>query len=258
MRILIKIFLCIELLTSASHSLYAQEESIDDSLMISVNGSVKEEMGQPVSNIIIINRRTKRGSFGKADGTFLIKCYKTDTLSVTSLGYHTRNICFADSALKPVYYPVIYIEERIFRLPAAEVFAPRDLEEIQKDIARLGYDENDYMLSGINAAVSPITFLYQQFSKREQSRRQVAQFENEDRKRELLKDLFQHYVDYQIIDLSDDEFDDFINFINVSDAFLKSSTQYDFLVFVKDRFRDYKVMKRQKKLNEADYDYDKD
>jgi hypothetical protein len=85
----------------------------------------------------------------------------------------------------------------------------------------LGYDERDYMLSGINAVQSPITFLYQQFSRKEQSKRQVAYMENEDRKRELLKELFRLYVDYDIISLSDEQFDDFITYLNVSDEFLK-------------------------------------
>jgi hypothetical protein len=115
------------------------------------------------------------------------------------------------------------------------------------------------MLSGINAAASPITFLYQQFSKVERSKRQVAYLENEDRKRELLKELFRLYVDYEIIVLNDEQFDDFITYLNVSDDFLKNSSQYDFLIYVKDRFRDYKIFLRQnQRMQPADFDYDKD
>ncbi len=106
---------------------------------------------------------------------------------------------------------------------------------------------------------SPITFLYQQFSKKEQSKRLAAELWNEDRKRDLLKELFQHYVDYEIIILDNDQFDDFITYLNVSDEFMKNSTQYDFLIYVKDRFKDYKVQLRQKKiLRDTDFDYDKD
>ena len=124
---------------------------------------------------------------------------------------------------------------------------------------KLGYNEDDYMISGINAVSSPITFLYQQFSKKEQSKRKVAYLENEDRKRELLKELFRLYVDYEIIVLNDEQFDDFITYLNVSDEFLIRSSQYDFLVFVKDRFRDYKIFLRQnQRMKSSDFDYDKD
>ncbi|MFN8776842.1 MAG: carboxypeptidase-like regulatory domain-containing protein [Flavobacteriales bacterium] len=225
---------------------------------ITIVGAVRDERGQPVSNTIIINRRTRLGGFGRTDGTFTIRCLKTDTISVTSLGYFPRTISCADSAMREVYTFVTYLEQRTYRLPQVEIFAPRDLEKIQEDIRNLGYREEDYVLSGINAAQSPITFLYQQFSRREQSRREVARLENEDRKRGLLRELFRHYVDYDIISLSDEEFDEFISFMNVPDEFLIESSQYDFLLYVKERFTDYRTWKRRQGLMPGDYDYDRD
>jgi hypothetical protein len=227
-------------------------------IFIKVKGQVREGNNQPVGNVIVINQRLKTGSFGKADGSFEITCAKSDTISLTSLGYYSRNICFKDSALKAVYNPIVFLDQRLYDLPTVQIFAPRDLEKIQDDIQKLGYNENDYMLSGINAVQSPITFLYQQFSKREKSKREAAQLWNEDKKRELLKELFQHYIDYQIIELNDEEFDAFIDFINVSDDFMKYSSQYDFLIFVRDRFKEYKNIKRPKRLETEDYNYDKD
>jgi hypothetical protein len=101
--------------------------------------------------------------------------------------------------------------------------------------------------------------LYQQLSKKEESKRIVAKLENDDRRRDLLKELFTIYVDYKIIELSTEDFDDFISYLNVSDEFMKSSSQYEFLVFVKDRFQDYQIARRNTRpLKEGDFDYDKD
>lgn len=236
---------------------HAQTDSTQKDILI--QGHVKDDQGQPIGNSIIINKRLKTGSFGKSDGSFSVSCQIGDTISVTSLGYRTREFSYADSAYKQVFQLDVYLDFRTYELSAVSIFAPRDLEQIQKDIENLGYNESDYMLSGINAAASPITFLYQQFSKREQSRREAARLFNEDKKRDLLKELFHHYVDYEIIDLSNEDFDDFISYLNVSDDFLKNSSQYDFLIYVKDRFRDYKIQKRQHKtLDDSDYDYNKD
>ena len=237
-------------------SSHAQSDSIV--VEITINGKIREGNDQPISNVIVINQRTKSGFFGKSDGSFSVTCQKTDTLTITSLGYVPRTICFKDSTQKKIFDPTIYLEERISTLNVVEIFAPRDLDQIQKEIQQLGYNEDDYMLSGINAAISPITFLYQQFSKVEKSKRLVKQMENEDKKRELLKELFQHYVDYEIIDLTNEEFDDFIDFLNVSDEFIKTSSQYDFLLFVKDRFTDYKVLRRQNKFKPTDYNFEED
>ena len=230
-----------------------------DSLWVHLDGLVFDEQEQPISNIIVVNQRTKNGIFGKSNGTFSIRCLKSDTISVTSLGFYSRNIVLADSATASRYKVKIYLDVRVYKVPTVEIIAPKDLEQIQKDIASLGYDENDFMLSGLNAAASPITFLYQQFSKKEQSKRLVAEMENEDRKRELLKSLFYHYVDYGIIELDDAEFDDFIDYLNVSEDFMKNSTQYDFLIYVKERFKDYKIHRRQvAQPKDSDFDYDKD
>jgi hypothetical protein len=182
-----------------------------------------------------------------------------DTITVTALGYHSRTFIVPDARLEGIYQRDIFLDLRVYEMPVVEIFGPRDLESIQEDIAQLGYDEKDYMLSGINAAASPITFLYQQFSKKEQSRREAAYLENEDRKRDLLKELFRHYVDYEIIQLDNSQFDDFIDYLNVSDEFMRHSTQYDFLIYVRDRFREYKVkLRQQNKMKDVDFDYDKD
>jgi hypothetical protein len=227
--------------------------------LITIYGNVRDENDQPVANAILINKRTKTGSFGKSDGSFIIQCSRQDTIAITSLGFQTRNVCYADSTTGKAFKLKLYLDTRVYQVAAVEIFAPRDLEQIQEDINQLGYNEEDYMLSGINAAQSPITFLYQQFSKKERSKREVARMENDDKRRELLKELFRLYVDYQIIELNDEEFDAFIDYLNVSDEFLIKSTQYDFLIYVRDRFRDYKVHLRQKKqLQGSDYDYDKD
>lgn len=240
-------------------ALAARAQTPVDSTLITIEGMLLDEMGQPISNAIIINRTTKKGGFGRPDGTFTVNCLRKDTLAITSLGFQTRLISYRDSVGRDSFQLRLFLDTRSYMLTEVEVFAPRDLEQIQEDINKLGYNERDYMLSGINAVQSPITFLYQQFSRKEQSKRQVAYMENEDRKRELLKELFRLYVDYDIISLTDDQFDDFITYLNVSDDFLINSSQYDFLVFVKDRFRDYKVYVRQNtRMQSTDFDYDKD
>jgi hypothetical protein len=238
---------------------FRSEAQVRDTTSILIRGELRDEMDQPIPNAILINRTTKKGAFGKPNGAFEVRCQRGDTLAITSLGFQTRYVTYSDSLFKSDFRLKLYLDTRSYMMSEVEVFAPRDLEQIQADIEKLGYNEKDYMISGINAVASPITFLYQQFSKKEQSKRKVAYLENEDRKRELLKELFRLYVDYEIIALNDELFDDFINYLNVSDEFLIQSSQYDFLVYVKDRFRDYKIYLRQNQLMKpADFDYDKD
>ncbi|MDZ4821886.1 MAG: hypothetical protein SH856_00315 [Flavobacteriales bacterium] len=225
---------------------------------ITIYGTARDENDQAIPNTYIINKRSEAGSFGNPNGTFAATCLKNDTVMIGALGFMPRYVCMKDSLDKPAYTFTIYLDRKYEQLAAVQVFAPRDLDQIREDIEKLGYNKNDFMLSGINAAESPITFLYQQFSRTERSKRLVAEMENADRKRELLKELFRIYVDWEIIALNDSDFDAFIDYINISDEYMKSASQYDFLVYVKERFSDYKIWKRGQHLDDGDYNYDKD
>lgn len=190
-------------------------------------------------DLMIVNKRTRSGTFGNSDGTFLVKALRTDTLIIGSVGHQTRMISMRDSVPKERYDIVVHMRPLQVQLAEVEVLPERTLKQIQKDIEKLGYRESDYRIGQVDALQSPITFLYQEFSRRERSKRLVAQLENEDRKRELLKELLHKYVQYDIINLSDEAFDDFIDFCNVPDEVIRGLTQYEFLLYVKKKYELY-------------------
>lgn len=190
-------------------------------------------------DLMVVNKRTRLGAFGKVDGSYSVKALRTDTLIIGSAGHQSVYVCLKDSAVKDAYTVNVKLMQNVIRLREFQVVPKRDLEDIQKEIAELGYKEEDYMLNGVNALESPITFLYQSFSKREASKRIVAELRNEDRKRALLKELLKRYVEYDIINLSNDSFDDFIDFCAVPDEVIKGLSQYDFLMHIKKKYELY-------------------
>lgn len=190
-------------------------------------------------DLMVVNKRSRTGVFGNADGSFTVSALRTDTLLIGSVGHRTAAITMADSALKPEYRVHVRLLPLQVQLAEVEIISQRTLQEIQRDIEKLGYRERDFRISQVDALQSPITFLYQEFSRRERSKRMVAQLRNEDRKRELLRELLQQYVAYDIINLSDEAFDDFIDFCQVPDAVIKGLSQYDFLLYVKKKYELY-------------------
>ncbi|HEX5002072.1 MAG TPA: hypothetical protein VFW78_06225 [Bacteroidia bacterium] len=213
---------------------------------IHVKGYVYEkETHNAVNNLMVVNMRSQEGGFVPTGGRLSLTILKTDTIIVAATGYTTMKLSFTDSAAKPEYNIRIVMKRLEITLKPVEIFTQRDLEEIQKDIETLGYDEHDYMIGGASAFESPITYLYEQFSRRERNKREVAEMRNNDRRRALLKELFRKYVDNDIIQLKDEEFDDFIDFCRVSDDFIKSSTQYDFIMYIKKRYELYRMINRE-------------
>ncbi|MFT3886051.1 MAG: hypothetical protein QM724_11665 [Flavobacteriales bacterium] len=207
---------------------------------ITVKGVVSGGDGEHVFyDLMIVNRRTRSGTFAGTDGRFTTRAFTTDTLLIGAGGYVTRTVPLNEFTTEELGALRIILKPWTIDLKPVAVLPERTLKEIQADIAKLGYDPKDYRTTGVDALQSPITFLYEQFSRRERSKRQVAELQNEDRRRELLKELLHKYVEYDIINLSDESFDDFIDFCNVPEATLKGLSQYEFLIYVKKKYELY-------------------
>lgn len=201
---------------------------------VRITGSATDyETGNRLINILVVNKTNGNGTFGDKHGEYNILVGKNDSIVISAFGYSSYIFSLKDSISKATYVISPILRKPLIYLKPVTIIAERELEEIEEEIKQLGYSKEDYMLTGINAAQSPITFLYQMFSKRERSKRLVAELANEDRKRRLLKELFRKYIDYEIIDLEDEEFDEFIDHCNVSENFMKSSSQYEFLMYIK-------------------------
>lgn len=218
---------------------------------IVVSGWVFQEGGAIVPAAMAVNRNSGGGAFVERDGSFLVRACPGDTIVFGAMGYYS-----VEKAVVPEMRSKsidITLKRLKVELGVAEVLAPRALREILRDIETLGYDEKDYRVSSINAFQSPITFLYEQFSKVERSKRLVIEMENDEKRRELLQELFVKYVDYDIIQLEKEEFKDFAEFCDPGDELLQSWTQYEFIMYVKRQFNLYKMMP--KKMEESDYQY---
>lgn len=199
-----------------------------------------EDKNLPLPKVMVINKSTNQGIFADAEGKFTIQAKQTDTLIFSALGFMMKKITLKDSIAKNSYYIEVPLFKLQYTLKEVTVFATKSLEQIQRDINRLGV-KNTYKTEGTaDAMSSPITYLYERFSKIERSKRQVAELENEYLKKEVLKDLFKVYIKHDIIDLSAEEFDAFILYLNLSDEFIKNATQYELVMAIKGKYESFK------------------
>lgn len=218
----------------------------DQAVIISGKAYNRDQPAMRLDDLMIINLRTNQGTFGKVDGGFTVTALLTDTVMVASTGYEFRKFTFRDSLVKPAYWLDVPLIKLNVNLKEVTVFSPRELNAIYKDIQRLGYNKKDFQLSGVNVLESPITFLYQEFSKLEQLKRHNAERINDDKRRKLLKELLVNYVSYDIIQLDNDEFEAFIDYCQVPEYYMKKASQYDFCMFIKQKFVVYQSLKPKK------------
>jgi hypothetical protein len=196
----------------------------------------KENAFLPLPKLMIINKRTNNGIFADAESKFTVIALQTDTLIFSVIGYHTKKVCLKDSALKKQYYIEVSMQKLQYTLKEVSVFGTRSLSDIDKDIAKLDSTRRSRYYREINGLESPITYLYERFSKFGKSKQKVAEWENQDLKIDILKDLFRLYVKNDIIDLSEDEFEAFISYCNLSEEFIKTSSQFELVMAIKGKF----------------------
>lgn len=234
---------------------YAQGDFRSDSLVrVGLGGEVLGPDGRGLPGCMIVNRSTGEGRFGSASGRFALQAKPGDTLQFASIGFRTvaRRVPM-EAPESGSWNWTVHLARIAVDVATAEVIAPRDLGEIVRDIQALGYEEKEMRTSGIDALTSPITYLYEQFNRMERSKREVARLENEDRRRDLLKELMVKYVDYDIVALDPAEFDAFVDFVDPGEAVLKALTQYEFILWTRERFTAFKA--RPERLEDVDYEY---
>lgn len=226
----------------------------DTTLAVSLSGEVLGPDGRGLPGCMVVNRSTGEGRFGSASGRFAMDVMPGDTVQFAAIGFRTVSRRVPDEAPSTgLWQWTVHLARIAVDVATAEVIAPRDLSEIVRDIEALGYEEKEHRVSGIDALSSPITFLYEQFNRMERSKREVARLENEDRRRALLKELLGKYVDYDIVSLDPAEFDAFVDFMDPGEAVLQALTQYEFILWTRERFIAWKS--RPERLQDADYEY---
>ncbi len=227
------------LVSSLSIALNTSAQNCENVLF---SGRVSDSLRpQNFYNLMVVNMSTGRGVFGQPDGKFSVYANEGDTLILSVRDYpKIYTTIVADSNCQ--HKGVFYLEPKVLELEAVEVRPLKSLEQIKEERASLAMRETR-MVTGIDVLQSPITALYQRFSKLERSKRWVAEQEYNDDQKRILKELLRNYVAYDIIELTDEEFEEFIAFLNMDDHFLKTASEMVLSTFVKDKYGHYKRLK---------------
>lgn len=193
-------------------------------------------------NVMVVNKTAGKGIFGEYNGTFSITVKKSDLVAISVTGYKTEYLSYKDKGYKKEYEVVIYLKLNEFTSEEVEVKPLKTLKELQEERAAISKREVPKVTVG-SAIQSPITALYVAFSKREKTKRMIAELEYQDQKKDIVKEILRVYVHNDIIDLNEDEFDAFIVFLNLNERFLKEASDYELIIYIKDKFEHYQKIK---------------
>lgn len=207
-----------------------------------VKGRVRDTL-QPDSfyNLMVVNRSSGKGVFGQPDGSFGVYAKPGDSLAFSVKDYYVVTILVkADSLCQmrcdiPIFHKSTELQEVVIR-------PLKSLQEIKEERQALAMRETR-TVTGLEAFQSPITALYERFSQKEQSKRRVAEMQYVDSKEKVVQELLHLYVAYDLINLSEEEFDNFVVFLALDEDFLKTASDMELITFIKDKFEHYQRMR---------------
>ncbi len=193
-------------------------------------------------NLMIINRTTGRGAFGQPNGTFSVYVSNGDSISLSITGYpvvHTSIVADSNCQFKQAFI----IEGNPQELDEVVVRPLKSLKQIKEERQSLALRETR-TVTGIEMLQSPITALYQAFSKKERTKRWIAKQEHQDNQLNIVRELIRTYIAFDVIELDDEEFEEFIYFLNMDEQFLKTASEMELITFIQDKFQHYKLIKK--------------
>jgi hypothetical protein len=221
---------------------FSQQANYNDSL-ITIEGRVVDTTKiVGFYNTVVLDKTVGKGIFGESNGKFKITVRKGDLIGVSVSAYRTVYISYKDSVYKPVYKPVIYLEMLSVQGKEVVVTRIRTLEELKEERAAIAKREVPTVTVS-NAFQSPITALYVAFSKREKTKRLVAEMEYQDQQDNVVREILRLFVHSDIINLSPDDFDEFMRFLNLNPNFLKNANDYELITYIQYKFEHFQKIK---------------
>ena len=185
-------------------------------------------------NLMVINKTNGRGVFGQPNGHFSVVASPNDVIALSTKYYPIYQfIAYPDSNCQ--CHISVYIERIPQEIKEVIIRPLKSLEQLKQERSALALRETK-LVTGIEVLQSPITAIYQAFSKKEQNKKWIAEQEFKDDQRKVVKELLRLYISFDIISLSEDEFDDFISFLNLDTDFLKTASEMDLIIFMKDKY----------------------
>ncbi len=208
-----------------------------------VSGRVIDSLRpQTFYNLMVINKTVGRGVFGEPNGSFSVYVMPNDLIALSIKEYPIYEfIAIPDENCQCKVNA--YIEKLPQEIEEVIVRPLKTLSQIKDERQALSMRETR-LVTGINMLESPITALYQAFSKKEQNKRWIQEQKYKDDQRRIVKELLRLYVAFDIINMTEEDFDSFIQFLNIDDDFLKTASEMELILFIKDKFDHYNYLKK--------------
>jgi len=215
----------------------------------------------------IFNESKRTGSISNEEGNFKIHADIGDTLVVTAVGYLGRAMVAGDLwidqnitiVLIPRIYEIAAVSIRAFKdyadfqrqfialdLPKSETRKLRDnlIALARKEVSISVKQDEVRKVYSPQPGIAPVrgpTILYRD----DLQRIHYAKYLELEKKQRIIDKKYNREIIYNITRLTEDEITDFMGFCNFSMDYLYNASEYDILVRIEEKFKQYQARKSQ-------------
>ncbi len=213
---------------------YVVGKALDDSTRVSID------------NATVTNPRTRQVGRTNRTGAFYLVVKPGDSIVVRSLTHGRAAIRWDGQTKEPVILMKRQFPDEVaIELPNVTITGKRE-EQIRRELqqilsepeARKGLSEDEIL----GLAQSPITLLYELFSKQAKSRRKAAMLSQQYR-RHRLADYRLDLMIGQATSLKGDDAERFKTYCRFTDEFVLTAPEYDLTYQVLNRYEEFKTRK---------------
>ncbi len=223
----------------------------------------EESTGEPLPYVNVYVKKSRIGTITDTSGYFLLSASINDTIIFSSLGYDKKYVILTDSATDNNKPLVVFMDSKIYELKSVEVIALRKYKQLEYEITNMRLPDDDYIyaannfpfrpadidyytrsstpMSGIGIIFSPITALYDMFSKEGKEKQKLAELQEKDYLNTLIDEKISTALVMKITGLDQEETNMFINWCNFSPDFIMKLTEYDFISVIAYKYKQYKI-----------------
>jgi actin-related protein len=183
---------------------------------------------KPVADVVVVNKNTNKVTLSGSDGYYYIAARKNDSIVFYLIGYFPKYLRFATQEELERQVHVSFLKPNIEELKEIEITAKKMQKENKRPYNQMPADIS-----------SPISFLYERYSKKYKQYRKIEALEKAKYKKELEQGRFTREFVMSVTGLESEEAAEFMRMCRFSDEFLETASDYDFIVAIHKKYRYY-------------------
>ena len=260
MKIAVKAILSIIVIFLSCNFSFSQFIKMDDRVIIA-GYVLDEETSKPLVYTNISIRHRHEGTISDTAGYFALSAKLYDTIRFSMLGYGHKYVVIDDEAIERTEPLIVKLKTEAYLLPTVDIFEWR-YNQLKYEVTTMELPDDEYVYALRNFPTkqkaidfynrpqtassgfvfSPITALYDKFSKEGKERQKLAEIKEKDRIDELIESRISTSQIMEITGFTKVETIRFLEWCNFSADFINSMNAYNFIMVLKHKAEQYKKL----------------